>query len=165
MNQMELETKLFQMMRGMLLQMVDEINPDDFQRTLAGGGNSPNWILGHLAIANLMGLATLGQPDPQTKALAALYGPGTQPTEDASAVPSKSELIDTFNRSADLLVAAAQAASLDQLAALRESTILKEQLPSVSDLIGHLLTTHFSLHIGQLSAWRRFNGMNPVLQF
>jgi hypothetical protein len=35
-------------------------------------------------------------------------------------------------------------------------------MTTVGHLVGHLLTTHFATHLGQLSAWRRLAGFAPV---
>ncbi len=165
MANLDLEIKLFQLIRGMLEKMVDEIPPGDFQTLPPGGGNSPNWILGHLTVANLLGVATLGGRPTGLKPMLPIYGPGSKPTEDPSALSSKEELVASFNATADQLIAAVEAATSDQLLAARESPILQEELPTVKDLVGHLLTTHFGIHIGQLSAWRRERGMDSILQF
>lgn len=165
MENLDLEIKLFRMASRMLLKMVDEIPGEDFQRLPAGGGNSPNWILGHLTVASLMGVATLGGRPGGLKQMLPTYGPGSTPTEDAESLSSKEELIAAFNESADQFVALAESATADQLNALRESPILREELPTNGDIVGHLLTTHIALHIGQLSAWRRGRGMDSILQF
>ncbi len=165
MAQLELEVKLFQLVRGLLTSMVDEIPSEDFQRLPAGGGNSPNWILGHLTIANGFGLMTLGQPSERAESMMPMYGPGSKPTEEMAELLSKEELVQAFHELADQFVAAVEGATPDQLAAPREGPLLQEQLPTVGDMTGHLLTTHFALHIGQLSAWRRAQGMDPVIKF
>jgi uncharacterized damage-inducible protein DinB len=40
---------------------------------------------------------------------------------------------------------------------------LQKELPTLGDILGHLMTTHPSLHLGQLSTWRRVIGLPPVL--
>lgn len=165
MAEMDLEIKLFQMVRRMLGKMVEEIPSGDFQRLPSGGGNSPNWLLGHLTVVNLMGVATLGGRPGGLKEMLPVYGPGSKPTEDTTTLSSKEELLETFNATADQFVALVEAATADQLNAQRESPILREVLPTNRDIVGHLLTTHLALHVGQLSAWRRGHGMDSILQF
>jgi hypothetical protein len=45
-----------------------------------------------------------------------------------------------------------------------ELRFLKGPLPTVGDLLAHLMTTHEAAHLGQLSAWRRLLGLPGVLQ-
>lgn len=161
---MELETKLYTVMRSVLTDMVRDIPEADFQKLPIGGGNSPNWILGHLALCNEFGLMTMGLPVLRAQEMMPIYGPGSQPTEDVSQLMTKAELVAFFDESSERFLAAVANASPESYSAERENPVLKEQLPTVGDMIGHLLTTHFGLHIGQLSAWRRGRGMASVLQ-
>ena len=39
---------------------------------------------------------------------------------------------------------------------------LLRHLPTVGDLLAHLLTTHSAYHLGQLSTWRRAAGLPEV---
>jgi hypothetical protein len=41
---------------------------------------------------------------------------------------------------------------------------LRDSLPTVGDLLAHLMTTHPAAHLGQLSAWRRACGKSEVLK-
>lgn len=38
----------------------------------------------------------------------------------------------------------------------------REELPTKGDLIGFVMTSHFTLHLGQLSMWRRLVGFAPL---
>jgi len=31
-------------------------------------------------------------------------------------------------------------------------------IKTIGDVVGHLLTTHFAFHLGQISSWRRLEG-------
>ena len=157
---LELERKLYGMMSGMLTSMVDEIPEDQFQQQL-GKGNPPSWILGHLAVVNDFGVATVGGKPELLEEYLTVFGPGSPPVGEH---PSKNELLKMFTTSQSRFMAALDSTTDDVLGAERDSPILKEQLPKVADMIGHLLTSHISLHVGQLSAWRRERGMDSILQ-
>ena len=157
---LELEKKLYELMSQMLMSMIEEIPEDQLQQTL-GAGNSPSWILGHLAIANDFGVVTIGGQPALLPEYMPVFGPGSRPQGDH---PPKSQLIDMFAQSKERFLNALDATNQDVLQAERDSPILKEQLPKNIDMIGHLLTSHISLHIGQLSAWRRERGMDSILK-
>ncbi|MCG8653460.1 MAG: hypothetical protein MI861_26715, partial [Pirellulales bacterium] len=91
-------------------------------------------------------------------------GPGSDPANEALEPWSKARLQPAFAESSDQFAAAARNASPELLASQRDSKILREQLPTVEDILSHLLTTHIGLHLGQLSAWRRAHGMDSILQ-
>lgn len=160
---MELEIKLFGTMRKMLDGMLADVDEASLFELPHGGGNSPAWILGHLTIANQLGSFLLGGDPPDEKRLA-LFGPGSNPDIAPADAPSIAELTAVFGSSADAMCQAAANASDEQLAASREGQLLAEAFPTVRDMLGHLLTTHFSLHIGQFSAWRRSRGLPSILQ-
>jgi len=46
-----------------------------------------------------------------------------------------------------------------------EIELVKAALPTVGDLLLHVMTAHPMLHLGQLSAWRRLMGLGSVLGF
>ena len=157
---LELERKLYGMMSGMLMSMVEGIPEDQFQQQ-PGKGNPPSWILGHLAIVNDYGVATVGGKPELLEEYLPVFGPGSPPV---GSHPSKDVLMEMFTSSSGRFLATLDNTSEDVFNSERDSPILKEQLPKVADMIGHLLTSHISLHVGQLSAWRRDRGMDSILQ-
>ena len=157
---LDLERKLYAMMSGMLTSMVDGIPEGQFQQQL-GKGNPPSWILGHLAIVNDYGVAILGGKPELLDEYLTVFGPGSPPTGEH---PPKDVLLGMFTASQSRFMAALDGTTQDVLESERDSPILKERLPKVADMIGHLLTSHISLHVGQLSAWRRERGMDSILQ-
>lgn len=160
---MKREVKLYGVMRNMLVAMLADIEEQQMFETPAGGGNSPAWILGHLTVVNQLGLSLLGKETPSGQLLT-LFGPGSKSEFDQQQAPSISELKTEFSRSADALSKAASEATEEALDASREGQILADILPTVGDMLGHILTTHFSLHTGQLSAWRRARGLPSILK-
>ena len=157
---MDLELKLYSIMSDMMLQMAGELTEEQMGQTL-GQGNCPSWIVGHLAVVNDFGVATLGRNPELLGEYLSMFGPGSPPTGDH---PAKTKLIEMFESSRDRFINAVKSATEEQLAAERDSEILKKSFPLVRDMVGHLLTTHLSLHTGQLSAWRRYHGMDSILQ-
>ena len=157
---MELELRLYSIMSDMMLQMAGDLTDEQMAQPL-GQGNCPSWIVGHLAIVNDFGVATLGGAPELLGDYLPMFGPGSPPTGDH---PPKSELVEMFKMSRSRFVAVVESATKEQLAAQRDSELLKESFPLVSDMVGHLLTTHLSLHTGQLSAWRRYHGMDSILK-
>ena len=157
---LELERKLYGMMSGMLESMVEGIPEDQFQQQ-PGKGNPPSWILGHLAIANDFGVATVGGKPELLEEYLPVFGPGSPPIGEH---PAKEVLLEMFATSKTRFLNTLDSTADDVLNSERDSPILKDHLPKAVDMIGHLLTSHISLHVGQLSAWRRERGMDSILQ-
>jgi hypothetical protein len=120
--------------------------------------NPPAWLLMHLATAADYAAALLG-------------GSGVCPADwkekadtkkpvsgNRSDYPGKEELVSTFEKSyrhaADLLSKSTPA----QLVQSQQLGFFEKELPTVGDMAGFLLVTHLSIHLGQISAWRRASG-------
>ncbi len=161
---MKNELTLNALMSSMAVEMAESIPEDQFHLLPGGGGNSPNWIMGHLCLGNGFGLQLLGQDPEILKLTGEAYGPGSTPTEDQTKLMSKADLLSHFESSRSDLIEAISNADPSTLAQPQPTSILKEELPTIGDFIGHLLTTHLALHTGQLSAWRRSRGLDSVMQ-
>ena len=126
------------------------------------GLNPPGWLLMHLAVAADYAAVLLG-------------GQGVCPADwnqradtkkpvssNLSDYPTKDELVSNFQaayrHAADLLAKATP----EQLAAQQKLGFFEKELPTVGDMAGFLLVAHLSIHLGQLSAWRRASGKSPL---
>ena len=157
------ELLLYTVMRRMLRDMIESIDDSDFYSSLPGGGNSPGWILGHIVVVHRFGCALLGGPQLDPGELA-MFGPGSSPQLDPNVCPSKAKLLDDEEVAAAALIDAVKSAPLEVLDAMQPSPFLQQEFPRVRDLLSHVLASHLSMHVGQLSAWRRANGMPSILK-
>ena len=145
-----------------LLQSVTADNA--WERVGGANGLNPAWILGHLATVGANLTAMLGgTPSIDPKVWGERFGGGTDPTDDAAGGPSWDEIVKAW-RDGHASVAAAHAAGVDTAALAGENPVemLKEGLPTLGEFISFALTAHESLHLGQLSAWRRARGEKPL---
>lgn len=163
MTQMNSELRLNQVMRSLLHSMVEAIDEGQLYEQLPGGGNSPAWILGHLSVVNRFGHSMLGGPGPSPADLVK-FGPGSSPALDLADGPSKQQLLEEEQDSAEALRAAVQVVEAEILDAPQQSPFLQKEFPLVRNMLAHILASHLSLHIGQLSAWRRAHGMPSILK-
>lgn len=163
MSEFRRQLVLFRMFENMTHEMLGNITDSDFTAIPFGGGNSPNWILGHLTVSNAFSLSLCGVTEPLVQEWMPIYGPGSTPSDDASQIASRNELTKQFKRTCDEVVAAVETVTVEFLDDLHQAPFLRSSLPTNGDLLGHLVNTHFALHVGQLSAWRRARGMESVL--
>jgi len=125
------------------------------------GMNHPAWVFGHLTMAGHSALRVLGHDEPAPEGWAALFKRGSLPCGDA-AYPSKDELLAAWERTHERV--AMELPDVDEAVLTpANDVIMQELLPTRADLLAHLMTTHESIHLGQLSAWRRALGMPGVL--
>jgi uncharacterized damage-inducible protein DinB len=91
-----------------------------------------------------------------------LFDHGTKPNPDAK-YPAKATLLakleEAHRRLAALLEKVDQA-TLDQPTPDEQ---MRKVVPTIGDALVFLATTHEAIHLGQLSAWRRAQGLPSVM--
>lgn len=161
----ERECTLYAFVLGYAQRLVADLDEAEMAVQPAPGMNPPAWILGHLAIATDYALRLLGEATACPRDWHVRFGPGSVPPADPAAYPSKAELMAALERGHERVDTAARRATPERLEQPHgvEIAFLKEPLPTVGDLLAHLMTTHEAAHLGQLSAWRRLQGKPGVL--
>lgn len=164
MAQWETMTRLFDLTRHMAAEMVLGIPDDQFDHP-RGGGNSPKWIIGHLALGMDFGLMLLGQPTAELPTMMPLYGPGSPGGQVGDDGRSREDLVQHMRTVGDQLKVLVAATSDEVLRQKQSTPFLSDVLPTVGDLLGHIYTTHIALHMGQLSQIRRELGLPSLYKF
>ncbi|MEE9405655.1 MAG: DinB family protein [Algisphaera sp.] len=144
-----------------LLQNVDVDNA--WKRLSGEGSHNPAWIMGHLAwVANMLveGFGETSQID--MKAWGERFGMGSNSTDDADGGPSWDELLAAWREGHDAVVAHVGNVTAEILAAPNPFEALRGSFPTTGEFFSFLLSGHESLHLGQLSAWRRAQGESPL---
>ncbi len=156
----ERECTILRFMQGYGDQMLADIEPDAMCRQPVPGMNHPAWIIGHLAFA-ADGHARYVGGEPQLGEWKERFGFGSRLTTNLTDYPSKEALVDAWHAANERYIVAVQAADP---AVFDEPTQgpLGEHLPRLGQFISFSMTGHTSLHLGQLSAWRRADG-RPAL--
>ena len=160
----EREARLYDFQRAYVRRVVEGIDEPRMTEVPAPGLKPPVWLLGHLAIANDYALDLLGRPRVCPEAWHTGFGPGSVPLGSGAPTPTKDELVTSYEAGHGAVREALHSANSDAMAAPNPlpMTFLQENLPTVGDLLAHLLTTHSSFHLGQLSTWRRAAGLPEV---
>ena len=153
--------------------------PDDKMTAQPVAGktvNHPAWLIGHITWAADRGVKMLTIPAATPVDMAALntlpgvvpaewtalFAPKTQPLADASRYPSKAELVGTLEKVHTAAIEALTKATPEQLAKPLPEPMNK-RFPTVQHFAALLLTSHESMHLGQLSMWRRMMGLPSVM--
>jgi hypothetical protein len=146
---------------------------DRFARFAAPGkqvveSNHPAFVLGHLSlypvnVVRLLGLDTASvQP---TDRYAALFSKDAKCQDDAHGIiyPSIQEVSNVFFSTYEIALSAMRNATDSQLAVENPvDTPLKQVCQTLGSMLGFYLTGHVAVHLGQLSTWRRMEGMPPA---
>jgi len=147
---------------GYAKRLVAEIPDDQMAFQPAAHMNHPAWVLGHLACtADMLG-AMIGVKPVCPPPWIGLFDWNSEPFSDASRYPSKAVLLKALEDAH-----AAVAAALPSVPETRwiEHTPIEEVrgfLPTLGDCFVFVMAAHENMHLGQLSAWRRVQGMGRV---
>jgi hypothetical protein len=124
--------------------------------------NHPAWVIGHLiqsaqAIGGEIGLAewlpdTWGQR----------FGSGSTPVSEREAYPSKETLLEMLAEAERRITTRLTEIGQGALAEPLPDERYREVFPTIGHAVLHILTSHASIHIGQLTVWRRVTGFGPL---
>jgi hypothetical protein len=147
------------------------IGADRFARFAAAGpttveSNHPAFVLGHLAIYTPRIVALLGgTPTPMPERFTAVFSKDEKCVDDTAGTeyPPMAEVVEVFRRGCTEAIAALRAAP-DEV--LQQANPMKGQMaelfPSIGSLTGFLAGGHMMMHLGQISAWRRIEGLGAA---
>jgi uncharacterized damage-inducible protein DinB len=136
---------------------VADVSHEESLRAPAGGGNSMNWILGHVVYSRSAIARALGGDVLLPKEQAQVYERGAAALTGESAVLPFSELLALYDRYQEDHLA--RLARIDGAALAREVPGLFR--PEVPEPVGVLLSSlvfHEAYHVGQLGLVRRSIG-------
>lgn len=147
--------------------------PDDrFARMSSPGGqqvdaNHPAFIFGHLCLYPQKVMEHIGASTEQTRvpeSFDAVFSKTAKCQDDADGTiyPSAEVIKETFCRT--------YAAALEAIAECDDSILGKDNpdeamnsvFPTMGSMLNFYLTSHVMVHLGQLSTWRRMEGMPPA---
>ena len=155
-------------------QLLDGIESARFARLARGEigvvpANHPAWVYGHIALYPEYALRALGLEDaadaltPDDAWTARFdFNSQCQDDPDASFYPPMATIVRKFNESFESLLEGLDAADPDALGRDNPREGSRERFPRVGDLVNFLATGHVAYHLGQVSYWRRLEGLPPV---
>jgi len=164
----ELILKQYQFNLKFAEKLVDDIPQELMSRHIGDGlENHPSFTIGHLATASAMMVEDLGRSYEVPEGWKKIFersGPGDprKPETDSSAYPSKDLLIHELKNQHEKVAAALMFANKDFLMSNCKWRFDKF-FPTVLDLTAFMCISHESMHLSQLSAWRRAMGFSSAL--
>lgn len=141
---------------------LEGIAPELADRTPPGGGNSLNWVLGHLVHSRNGCLRMLGQEPVLPTGSLELYARGTTPGTGPGGALPLDDLRQAFNAAQEGLVAGIAALDEAALQAPAPFSPLDNPDETVGSLLAGLLF-HESYHAGQLGTIRRSLGLDGAI--
>ena len=143
--------------------LVADLSDEQFVLRPGGNMNHPAWILGHLAMYHPVTVQLLaGEPvdDPKNDPLFGFAGQG--PVDDIQAYGSRQKVMSWFEEGHECVAQALLAAGRQAFQQPPSLERWAKMYPTVEFMLPDLLVHHESLHIGQISIWRRAAGLAGV---
>ena len=147
---------------GLLEKQIEGFTPEQLVQQPGGVKNHPVWSMGHLAntLNNVVGM--LGGQKTLPENYKTLFAGGTQPIADVKAYPSAQEihanLVAMHQKACEFYMGAPS----EMLRSPNPNERFAATLPTLGSMVVALLTVHLAEHIGQISAWRRAMGKDPL---
>jgi len=137
-------------------QMTLQIAPDG-----KAAANHPAWVYSHLNIYFDV-IESIIKNEPFEDPKGHHFGMDSKPTSDASVYAPKEQLAADFDagheRIAQLLQAAGDEVLDNKISLARWEPVM----PTASLALPYLMLNHENVHLGQISAWRRIQGLASV---
>jgi hypothetical protein len=147
---------------GYAKRLVANVPDDRMSLQPAAGMNHAAWVLGHLActadmLGAMLGLKPVCPPEWPT-----LFDWNSSPVGDASRYPSKAALLKALEDAHSQIAAALPNVPEPHWVETTPLEAIRGFLPTMGDCFVFVMAAHENMHLGQLSAWRRVQGMGRV---
>ena len=147
---------------GYAKRLVADIPDDKLALQPAPGMNHAAWVLGHLACtADMLG-AMIGVKPVCPADWPAHFDWNSSPSGDAGQYPSKATLLEALEDTHAEIATALLAIPESRWSETTPLEAVRGFLPTVGDCLVFVMAAHENMHLGQLSAWRRAQGMGRV---
>lgn len=151
--------------------LLKDVPADRFARFAAVGGttvesNHPAFVLGHLTLYGPRIVSHLGgTPTPPPEGFEAVFSKEAACVDDPEGTiyPSRDAVVAAFRTSCEEAIAALRAAPDDVLDRPNPAEgRMRELFPTLGSVHTFYAGGHMMGHLGQVSAWRRMEGMKPA---
>ena len=125
------------------------------------GANHPAWIFSHMSLYHPVLVAMLqgkSFEDPKIHR----FGMQSKPEQDASLYGSKQQIMDTFLQGHTDVAAMMRQVGEAGFEHAMPLERWRGPFPKVGSILGYLMLVHESTHLGQISTWRRVQGLASV---
>lgn len=152
-------TSLARFQLNYLKKLVANIPDDRLYEKQLDGYNSAGWILGHIYVEADDVLNFLNIPYEQNDLWKSLFYNTAGRLQSLDNVPEKGELVEKLYERYDQLIDVYENLSTEQRSAPHPSKMVKDILPNVDAWFAHHITTHISIHCGNLVVWKKMIGL------
>src|ERR1043165_9505753 len=151
--------------RSQTLKLVADLSDDQLAVQPAPKMNHAAWVLGHLLVVDYSFCQLItGTPVPAwvDDAVKATYGNKSEPVADRSKYKPKPFYLEKMAEVRGQILARLKTMTQAEFDAPHPAPPRRERFPTVGHMVMFYGTWHETYHSGQLSAWRRVQGLPPI---
>ena len=151
---------LFHFQATYLKKLLSSISNEVLYQKQHEGFNSPGWILGHFCIEaeDVLNHFKINYP-PLDPTWSKWFKNGSGKIETDANLPSKEALLHVFDERYKLLIELYASLSDEQRLAPHPSNFMKNIVPDTDSWFAHHITTHISIHCGNIVVWKKMMGI------
>ena len=154
------EIQVYQFLQSYGESLLAELATDRTLTRMSDTGHHPMWLMGHLAfVGQRMVAAFGGEPAVDLEDYGRRFGIGSELSDNPDDYPTWNQVLGVWRDAHRQLPELAPSLTDEQLAEPNENPRMSEALPTKADFYAFVLTGHEAMHLGQLSAWRRSQGL------
>lgn len=141
--------------------LVADLEGDQWVHQPGPGMNHPAWVMAHLAAYHPVLVGLLKGETPEDP-IDHPFGMKSKPEADLSVYGEPKALVEAFISGHEAVAEALEAADEAMLTRAMPIERWSARFEKVVDVLGYVMLTHEATHLGQLSAWRRVQGLPSV---
>ncbi len=144
--------------------LVKDLSSEQMAAQPGGVINHPAWSLGHLVVSGDQLGQLLGLESDVPEGWSETFKTGGEPSSDASAYPSKEEILEALGEQHARNTEAVNNLDASRFAEPHPNEGRRKYFPTLGDQIVFMMTSHEMDHLGQIAAWRRAMGLGPAVR-
>jgi|AntRauTorcE11897_2_1112592.scaffolds.fasta_scaffold16871_2 hypothetical protein len=144
----------FRLQTDYFLKLFEDLPSYKLISQLFGFSNHPIWTIGHLSVSYDLLLITLTKKSILPETWHRTFGTGSRPMPINTLYPDSKELVKAFTDCRDDLLFAVGKLTLADYTRPNNIAKYKDHLPTLGDLLSHIMIGHTNYHTGQLVAYR-----------
>ena len=152
-------SSLYNFQLDYLFKLVNNVPNERLYEKQLEGFNSAGWILGHIYVEAEDLLIHLNMQFDKKDEWNSLFRNTTGKIEHLDNLPTKEELIKGIKSRYNYLLKTYQNLTPQERKSNHPSTLIKKALPDLDSWFAHHLTTHISIHCGNLVVWKKLIGI------
>ena len=153
--------ELYHFQFNYLIRLINNIPEDRIYEKQLKGVNTAGWVLGHLCVEAEDPLNYLAIDYPQLNEQWKIwFGNSIGKIESLEGLPTKKGLLTVLELRYQLLITTYSSLTLEQKVSPNPSQLLKGSFSSFDTWFAHHITTHISIHCGNLVVWKKIIGLD-----